>query len=100
MREALHLVVVEAAQQHAVDFERGEAGGARGANAAQHGVEAARDAGDALEGGRVYGVHAHRDAVESRGFERSGQRVEQMAVGGEGKIERLAPGGAHAARAR
>src|SRR6185437_6443808 len=71
--KALDLVVIESAKQHAVDFERREAGCARGANAVQHGLKAARHAGDAFEGGGVDCVHAYGDAVEAGGFERLGK---------------------------
>jgi hypothetical protein len=39
--EAFHLIVIESAQEDAVDFERREAGGAGGANAGQNRLEAA-----------------------------------------------------------
>ena len=55
-------------------FERGQAGGARGADAGKNLVKAAGNAGDALEGWRVDGIHAHGDAIQPRGFERGGQR--------------------------
>ena len=45
-----------------------EAGGARGANAAKYFLIAAGNAGDALEGGRIDGVHADGDAVEAGGL--------------------------------
>ena len=48
-RKAFNLVVVEAAQQHAVDLERREPGGAGGANARKNLGKAALDARDALE---------------------------------------------------
>ncbi len=62
--KALDFVVVESAQQDAVDFERSQPGVASGANTAQHLVKAARNARDALEGGGVDGVHADGDAIE------------------------------------
>ena len=60
-----------------------EAGGLGGANSGEHFLEAAGNAGDALEGGGVDGVHADGDAIESGGLERSGHFVEEVAVGGE-----------------
>ncbi len=94
--EAFDLVVVEAAEQDAVNLERSEAGFAGGAHAAQNGVEAAWDAGDALESGRVHRVHADSDAMEAGGAQRDGERLEQVAVGGESEIERVAGLGAQA----
>ena len=89
--KAFDLVVVEAAQQHAVDLERSQPGGARGANAAQDCFEAARNARNALEGGSIHCVHADGDAIEPSGLERRGQVFEQVAVGGERQIERRPP---------
>ena len=55
---------------------------------AEYFLEAAGNAGDALEGRGIDGVHADGDAVESGVFERRGQGIEQMAVGGEREVER------------
>ena len=81
-------VVIEAAQQDAVDLERGKAGRARGANACQYFFEAAGHAGDAFEGRRVDGVHADGYAIESGVLQRRGQCIEEMSVGGERQVER------------
>ena len=83
----LDLVIVESAQQNAVDLDRSEADCLRLADARQNPVEAARNAGDRGEGLRVDGVHADGDAVQSGIFERLRQAFEQVAVGGEGDIE-------------
>ena len=45
---------------------------------------------------RIHGVHADRDAVEPGRLERRGERLQQMAVGGERQVERLARRGAQA----
>jgi hypothetical protein len=90
MGEALDLFVVEAAQEHAVDLERGEAGLACGTDAGEHLVKTARHTGDSFEGRGIYRIHADRYAMEARSLERSGELIEQVAVGGESEIERLA----------
>jgi len=63
--KCLDLVVVEAAEQDAVDLDGLEAGGFGGAEAAEDRLEAAGDAGDALEDGLIDGVHADGDAMEA-----------------------------------
>ena len=88
--EWLDLGVVESAQQDAVDLDRAEAGGLRGVDTGQNALEAARYAGDAREGLGIDGVHADGDAIESGAGERRGERFQQMAVGGEGDVERPA----------
>ena len=40
--------------------------------------------------GRVHGVHAHRHPVQPGCLERDGKRLQQMAVGGQGQVQRLA----------
>jgi len=90
MGKAFDLVVIEATHEYAVDFEGVEAGGAGGTNACEDLGKAARNAGDALEGGCVDGVHADGDTVEAGGLEGSGERFEKVSVGGEGEMERVA----------
>jgi len=92
--KAFDLVVIEAAQQDAIDLERRETSSASGADAAQHGFKATGNASDALECRRIDGVHADGDALQARGFKRRCQRVEKMAVGGEGQVKRVAGKGA------
>ena len=94
--ETLDLVVVESAQKHAIDFERRKSRSARGANALEHHRKAARDPRDPFKDRRIHGVHAHRHPVEPGRFERARERLQQMAVGGESKVERLACRRAHA----
>ncbi len=84
------LIVVEAAQQHAVDLHRIQADTLRRANAFEHalvGVGHARDAGEALGIDRI-----HRDGHtgEAGIGERLRHLGQQMSVGGEGDVERLA----------
>ena len=86
--EGFDLVVVEAAQQDAVDLDGAEAGVLGGADAVEDALEAAGNAGDAGEGFGVDRVHADGDAGEAGVFERRGEVCEQMAVGGEGDVER------------
>ena len=59
-------------------------------DAGQHALVAARHAGDAGEGLGVDRVHADGDAVEAGGGQRRGERFQQMAVGGERDVERVA----------
>jgi hypothetical protein len=87
--EAFDLFVVEAAEQHAVDLERREAGLACGPNTAEHLVKTARNTSDSFEGRGVHCVHANGDAIEASGFEWRGKLVEQMAIGGESQVEQF-----------
>ena len=93
MSKALDLIVVETAQEDAVDFDALEAGFLGGADAADDCGIAAWDAGDAFEGRLVDGIHAHGYAAQAGGFQRCGQVFEEMAVGGDGDVQRLAGGG-------
>jgi hypothetical protein len=88
--EGFDLRVVEAAEEDAVDLDRTEAGGLGGANAGEDALVAAGDAGDEGEGVGVDCIHADGDAGETCAGERCGERFEQMAVGGEGDVERAA----------
>ena len=56
----------------------------------QHALVAAGHAGDAGEDLGVDRVHADGNAVQAGGGERRGQRLQQMAIGGEGDVERMA----------
>ena len=89
-REALDLIVVEAAQKHAIDLEWRKPRRACCANTLENHRKAARDTRDLLEGRSIHGVHAHCDPVEPRRFERDGERFQQMAVSGQSKVERIA----------
>ena len=71
--EGHDLVVVEAAQQDAVDLDRAEAGGLGGADAGEHALVAAGDAGDAGEVVGIDGVHADGDAGEAGVAQRLGR---------------------------
>ena len=88
--EGLDLGVVESAQQHAVDLDRAQAGSLRGADAGEHALVAARHAGDAGEDLGVDRVHADGDAVQAGSLQRLGERLQQMAVGGQRDVERVA----------
>ncbi len=92
--EGFYLIVVEAAEEHAVDFDGTKAGLLSGANAAKDCRVAAGDAGDAFEDGLVYGVHADGDAAEACVFQGLGEGFEEMAVGGDGDVEAVSARGA------
>jgi len=92
--EGLDLIVVETAKQDAVDFDRAEARLLSCADAADNGGEAGRNAGDALEGGLVDGVHADGDAREACALQRLGELLQEMTVGGDGEVEFCSGGGA------
>src|SRR5262249_37451578 len=84
------LVVIEAAQEHAVDLHGLEACALGGANAGQHFLVSVGNAGDAGELGGMDGVHACGGAAQSGIFERKRQVFEQVAVGGDGNVRRVA----------
>jgi hypothetical protein len=94
--KAFDLVVIEAAQEHAVDFEGREAGSAGGANTSENLGKAAFDAGNSLECSGVDGVHADCHAVEAGVLERLCKRLEQVAVGGEREVKGITRQGAEA----
>ena len=94
MGEAFDLVVVEAAQQNAIDFDTTEAGLLRGADAANDSGKASGDTGYALEGLLIDGIHADGDAAQAGFFEGFGQLFEQVAIGGDGEIQSIACRGA------
>ncbi len=79
-------MVIEAAEENAVDFDGAEGGLPGGADAAEDRFVAAGDAGDALEDGFFHGVQADGDAREAGVFEGLGKGFEEMAVGGEGQV--------------
>ncbi len=93
MGEGENLVVVEAAQQHAVDLDRAQAGSLRRADAGQHFAMAAGNAGDAVKGGCVHRIHAHRNPLQARVDESLRQAGQEMAVGGQRQVEGLVVGG-------
>src|ERR1700742_4042710 len=74
------LVVIEAAQQHAVDLDRPQPGALCGAQPGQHFLKAARHTGNTGEGYRVDRVHADRDAVEASLRQGRGHLSQQMPV--------------------
>src|SRR5271154_4947109 len=78
--EGFDLVVVESAEQDAVDFDAMEAGGLGGTDAANDSGIAAGNAGYALEYGLIDGVHADGDAGQAGVFEGLGEALEEMAV--------------------
>ncbi len=43
---------------------------------------------------RVHGVHAYCYAIQPRSFQRRGERLQQVAVGGQRQVQRLVPKGA------
>ena len=86
--KGIDLVFVEAAQKDAVNFHRPEARSLRGAHPGEHLLKAAGNARDAREGFGIDGVHAHGNAGKARIAQRLRQAGKQMAVGGDGEIER------------
>ena len=93
--EAFHLVVVEPRSRTQLTL-RGVRPAARAARSPLSTIKTAGNASDALEGGRVHGVHADGHTMEAGVVERRSQRLEEMAVGGEGQIKRFAGNGAQA----
>ena len=92
--EPLNFSVVESAEKDAVDFDGSQSGGFGRTDPGEYLFKTAGHPGDAFEGRRIDGVHADGDSVEPGGFERRGHFVEQVAVGGERDIKRLAGDGA------
>jgi len=90
--ESFHLIVVEAAQQDAVDFDRPQASFLRGANPANDRGKAAGDARDSLKCGLIHGIHADGNTMQASGGQRRGQFSKQVPVGRDGYVERLALG--------
>ncbi len=85
------LVVVDAAQQHRVDLDRGQAGGARRLETRDHVVEAVAS-GDRVEGLAADGVEADVDPVEAGCRERGRRALESQRVGGQADLERRVDG--------
>ena len=83
------LIFVEAAHQHAVHFQRPQPGAARGANAGEHVIVSVGHAGDAGEAVGIDGVHGNGDAGEAGILQRLREIGEQVAVRGEGDVERV-----------
>src|SRR5690348_15108634 len=88
------LVFIEAAQQDAIHLHRFQADTFRGANAGEYVVITFGNASDACELLRIHGIHAHGRAAQPGVFERLYHLGQQVAVGGDGDIERLAVEGA------
>ena len=84
------LVVIEAAQQNAIDLHRIQPGALRGANSCQHALVGVGHAGDAGEALGIDRIHRNRDARKAGVGQRLRQLGQQMSVGGEGDVERLA----------
>ena len=84
------LVFVEAAHQHAIHFQRPQSGATGGANARENVVVSVGHARDAGEAVRVDGVHRDGDAGQAGIFQRLRHIGQQVAVGGERDVERLA----------
>src|SRR5208337_1564455 len=84
------LVIVEAAQEHAIDLHRIEPGTLRGADSSQHAIVAVGYARDARELFRSDSVHRNRDPAQpgiGQGLRHLGH---QMAIGGDSNVERTA----------
>src|SRR5208282_2865993 len=81
-----NLIVVEAAQQHTVHFDRAQPCTLSSAHSSQHFVEATGNPRDALEGGRVNGVHADRNPAKPSARQGSRHLGQQVPVGGDGKV--------------
>jgi len=88
------LTFVEAAQEHAIDFDRIKATAAGGANAGDDVVEAVGHARNAGEQVGLDGVKADGDAMQAGVLERPRQIRQQVAVGRESKVGRRSVGGA------
>src|ERR1700675_3816585 len=74
------LILIEAAQQHAIDFYRIEPRLPRCAYSRQHALVSIRHTRDARKSFGIHRVHAHRHAVESRVFQRLRDLSQQVAV--------------------
>src|ERR1700722_6977860 len=83
------LVIVEAAQQHAVPLDRTQAGSLGRTQSCQYLFEAARHPGDAGKGCRIDSVHADGDPAQSGTSERVGHFGEEMSIGGDGNVQRV-----------
>src|SRR5262245_40397320 len=79
--EAKRLVVVDAANRHAIDLDRAQAGLDRGVNAVEHLRQfvAAREQREPIRRQRI---EANGDALQSRVFERLRAATQEMRVGG------------------
>ena len=88
--EGNDLVFVEAAHQHAVHFERPQAGAAGSTNASKHVIVSVRHASDAGKALGIDRVHGNGHAAETCILEWLRQIGEQVTVGGEGNIEWIA----------
>src|SRR5579872_1776776 len=83
------LVLVEAAHQHAIYFERPQPGTARGANAGQHVLIPAGHARNPRKAVGIHCVHTDGHTIEASVFKWLGEVSKKMAVGSEGEVERF-----------
>ena len=92
--KGFHLVLVEAAQKHAVDLHRPQPHLPGRANPFQYLLVAALDARDAGKALRIHGVHADGDAPQPSLPQWHGHDGQQMPVGGQRQLRSVALGGA------
>src|SRR5581483_4345242 len=90
--EGNDLVLVEAAHQHAIDFDRAQAQVAGRPNSRQHAVKAVRYAGNAGKAVGVHRVHGDRDPAQAGIFQRLCHFGKKVPVRREGDVERLTLG--------
>src|SRR4030095_12484597 len=83
--EADRLVIVDAANRHAIDLDRAQAGFDRGLNAVQH-LRQFVAAREQREAGRRQRVETDRDALQSRVFEPLRAATQEMRVGGHRQV--------------
>ena len=88
--EGGNLIVVEAAQQDAVDLHRIQADTLRRADSLEYALVSVRHAGDAREALGIDRIHGDRDTRQSGVGEWLRHLGQQMSIGGEGDVERLA----------
>lgn len=84
------LMIIESTYQNTIYFYRFQPRAFGGANARKHMIEAAGHASDARKDIRIDSIHAHRYAGQPRFFQGLSQTGKEMAVGGNGNVERLA----------
>src|SRR5271165_2292334 len=96
--EGGNLVVVESAQQHAVDLDRTKPCLLRGTDPRKYAIVAVGHARDAREFLYIHGVHRNRDARKAGIGQRLRHLGQQVSVGGDCDVERMAFERAHAAQ--
>src|SRR5262249_47149910 len=74
-------------EQNTVHFDRLKSSAFRGANAGQHILKTVRHTCDARESGGINCIHAHRDALESSGFQWHSKIGEEVSISRDSKIE-------------